>query len=236
MPNLNTIDPRTLPGLLAWYSAKWVNGFGGADPVDAATIAQWNDLSPAARHLVQATEANKPTFRKQALGSFPAVRFADATDLMSNVLAGAKPRPITVVGLWKNSLADDALLHKAVTFNAARLGLGIDWLTNNAFVTIDDAVVGGVLDAGSTGNWFLTSVTFRPAGESNFVSRGGSNGRYAGVTGTNTDSSIDVGSFAMDVAEVMVFDRALDPTMHHAMQRALAFDWALPTLYRNQIQ
>jgi len=51
--NLGSIDPRTLPQLFAWYDANYINGFAAANPGDGVAVAQWNDLGPAGRHLLQ---------------------------------------------------------------------------------------------------------------------------------------------------------------------------------------
>src|SRR6266576_3395869 len=128
MPNLSRVDPRSLPQLWAWFDAMYPNGFGAALPADAAAMSQWNDLSGNGRHLVQATGANQPLFRLTGgPNNFPSVNFVDNTDTMQIATAGARARPITVVGVVKNTVADDAAYHMAVTFNAQRIGIGLDW-------------------------------------------------------------------------------------------------------------
>lgn len=72
------LDPRTLPGLEAWYDAQYVNGFGVASPSEGAPLAQWNDLSGKNRHLVQATAGARPIWHSVA--TMPATR----TNLLTN--------------------------------------------------------------------------------------------------------------------------------------------------------
>lgn len=229
---LNTIDPRTRNRLFAWYSAKWVNGFRGQNPADAAAIGQWNDLSDAGRHLLQGTGANQPTFRLAASpnGLYPAVRFADATDIMSVAVAGAAPRPITVLAIWKNSLADDALLHNVLTFNADRIGLSLDWLTTNEFSALDDAaaISGGGNVAGDTTLWHAHAFVARESGARSLSLIDGESVTLAGQAGTNTNSDIDVGSFACDVAEVQVYRDVLPRGEIDNLLRSLVADWGLP--------
>jgi len=143
MPNLSRVDPRSLPQLWAWFDATYPNGFGAALPADAAAMSQWNDLSGNGRHLVQATGANQPLFRLTGgPNNLPSVNFVDNTDTMQIATAGAKARPITVVGVFKNTVADDASYHMAVTFNAQRIGVGLDWTgANNTFIARDDAAI-----------------------------------------------------------------------------------------------
>src|ERR1051325_2645969 len=137
--NLGRVDPRTLPQIFAWYAADAVNGFFAAQPAADAAISQWNDLSGNGRHLVQGTGANQPLFRLTGgPNNYPSVNFVDSTDTMQVAAAGTQLRPVTVIGVFKNTLADDAALHKAVTFNATRIGIGLDWTgANNVFCAID---------------------------------------------------------------------------------------------------
>src|SRR3989442_9311512 len=153
MPNLSRVDPRSLPQLWAWFDATYPNGFGAALPADAAAMSQWNDLSGNGRHLVQATGANQPLFRLTGgPNNLPSVNFVYNTDTMQIATAGAKARPITVVGVFKNTVADDASYHMAVTFNAQRIGVGLDWTgANNTFIARDDAaIMAGAAGAGGT--------------------------------------------------------------------------------------
>ena len=56
-------DPRSLPGLEAWYDAQYPSGFGVATPSDATQISQWRDLGPNGAHLVQGTGSAQPLWR-----------------------------------------------------------------------------------------------------------------------------------------------------------------------------
>lgn len=230
MGNLLPIDPRCLPGLFAWYAADQLNGFGAALPADAAAVGQWNDLSGNAKHLVQGTGANQPIFKVNIIAGQPVVRYVDATDTMTVATAGAIPRPITVIGVFKNSEADDALLNKIATFNAGRIGLALDWLTANAFVAVDDnaaSATSGV--AGDTTLFHVSSFVASPSGTSSRVCVDGIHIFPAGAAGTNTDSNVDVcvAGFIGDVAEVMIFTRDLGPSMLFNLEQALVAKYAL---------
>lgn len=230
MGNLLPIDPRTLPQLFAWYAADQLNGFGAALPADAAAVGQWNDLSGNARHLVQGTGANQPTFRVNVIAGQPAVRYADATDTMQAAVAGTIARPITVIGVFKNSEADDALLNKVATFNAQRIGCALDWLTANAFVGVDDnaaTATSGV--AGDTTLFHVSSFVASPSGTSSRLAVDGIHIFPAGAAGTNTNSNVDVAvaGFIGDVAEVLVFTGDLGPGMLFNLEQALVAKYAL---------
>src|SRR5882757_6694561 len=164
--NLGRIDPRTLPQCFAWFHAQAINGFFAAQPAADAAIAQWNDLSGNGRHLVQGTGANQPLYRVTGgPAGFPSVNFVDATDTMQIATAGTVLRPVTVIAMLKNTQADDAALHKFATFNATRIGVGLDWATANAFCGIDDTVAQvGATIAGDVTTYHTCSFVAQPVG------------------------------------------------------------------------
>jgi hypothetical protein len=238
MPNLPSVDPRTLPGLFAWYNANYVNGFGAANPAADAAVAQWNDLGPNAKHLVQGTGANQPLFRATGgPNNFPSVNFVDATDTMTIATAGAIARPITVIALLKNTLADDAAYHKAATFNAARIGVGLDWATANAFAPFDDAAAqaGGTV-AGDITTYHVESFVAAPL---NASSRGSVDGVHvftAGIAGTNTNADVTVGgaSWIGHLCEVMIFTGDLGFSVMYTLEQAVMSSWGLYPSYLQQ--
>lgn len=237
--NLLRIDPRTLPGFFAWYDANWISGFGQAQPADAAAVSQWNDLGPNGKHLLQGTGANQPLFRLTGgPNNMPAVNFVDSTDTMTVATAGTVLRPITVITVAKNTLADDAALHKCFTFNAGRIGTGLDWATANAYCGIDDnaAQAGGTI-AGDTTTYHVQSMVAQPSGS---TTRSGCDGTHlstAGATGTNTNSDVTASGGGANgwighLCEAMVFTGELLPPMIFALEQALAEKWNLFTSYK----
>ena len=232
MGNLLSIDPRCFGGaLFAWYSADTLNGFGGAaNPADATAVAQWNDLSGNARHLVQGTGANQPIYKVSILAGQPVVRYVDATDTMQAVVAGAIVRPITVIGVFRNTEADDAALNKIATFNAQRIGLALDWATANAFTAVDDNVASATSGvAGDVTLFHVSSFVAAPSGASSRLAVDGVHTFPAGATGTNTNSNVDVGvtGFIGDVAEVIIFTGDVGPSVLFALEQALVAKYAL---------
>jgi hypothetical protein len=241
MANLGRVDPRTLPQLWAWFDATYVNGFGQAQPAADAAIAQWNDLSGNGRHLVQATGANQPLFRLTGgPDNRPSINFVDNTDTMQIATAGAKARPITVVGVIKNTVADDAALHRAVTFNAQRIGLALDWTTANAFTALDDqaAMAGGTV-AGDVTTYHICSFVAQPSGSTSRSGVDGIHATAAGAAGTNTDSNVDIGTggaaataWIGHICEAMVFIGEIPPSVMFALEQSLAEKWSIFTSYR----
>src|SRR3989442_11054914 len=201
MPNLSRVDPRSLPQLWAWFDATYPNGFGAALPADAAAMSQWNDLSGNGRHLVQATGANQPLFRLTGgPNNLPSVNFVYNTDTMQIATAGAKARPITVVGVFKNTVADDASYHMAVTFNAQRIGVGLDWTgANNTFIARDDAaIMAGAAVACATTNQHVPKFLAPPFRPTRRCRAEGTPFTAAGLSGANTRSNMDGGTGGAD--------------------------------------
>lgn len=238
--NLGRVDPRSLPSCFAWYDASWVNGFGQAQPAADAAVAQWNDLSGNGRHLTQGTGANQPLFRLTGgPNNMPSVNFVDSTDTMTVANASTFVRPIALLGVIKNTLADDAAYHKAFTFNAGRIGLGLDWSgANNVFAPFDDAAAqaGGTV-AGDTTTYHVQSFVARPVGG---VSRMGNDGVHAttsGIAGTNTNADVTVGGGGANgwighCCELIVLTGDLSDPIIFAIEQSLAEKWNLFTSYR----
>jgi hypothetical protein len=242
MPNLSRIDPRVLPRLWAWFDAMYVNGFGAAQPAADAAISQWNDLSGNGRHLVQATGANQPLFRLNGgPANFPSINFVDNTDTMQIATAGVIPRPITVVGVFKNTIADDAALHRCITFNQQRIGLALDWSgASNVFTGLDDqaAMAGGTVP-GDVTTYHVCSMVAQPVGS---LSRSGVDGTHvtvAGIAGTNTDSNVDVGTgggvasaLIGHVCECAFFTGELGAATIFSLEQAWAEKWGIFNSYK----
>jgi hypothetical protein len=227
--------------LFAWYNANYVNGFGQAQPAADAAIAQWNDLSGNGRHLVQGTGANQPLFRLTGgPDNRPSVNFVDNTDTMQMAVAGTIARPITVLGVIKNTLADNATMLRAITFNAQRIGVGLDWLTANAFTALDDqaAMAGGTV-AGDTTLFHVASFVAQPVGGTSRSGVDGTHATAAGIAGTNTNSNVDVGTggaaataWIGHICEALVFTGELSPPIIFSLEQALAEAWSLFTSYK----
>jgi hypothetical protein len=233
MGNSLRIDPRTLPGLFAWYAADSVAGIGAALPADAATVATWKDLSGNGHDGVA---SGTPSFRVGAAGLngvYPSIRFNGTTDQYQASQAGTAPRPVTLVAVVKNTLADDALLHDALGFNAVRIKIELDWTTNNKLTWVDDATLVNAGPAGDTTLWHICTVMAQPTGATSRFTVDGVLATRAGVTGTNTNETVLVGSAAGsnfwqgDIAEAMIFTGDFQPCVLDAIRQALAEKYGL---------
>lgn len=72
-----TFSPLAISGLAAWWDADQITGL-----TDNQAVAQWNDMSGNARHLVQATGTKQPSYQTNEVNGQPIVRFDGTDDVM----------------------------------------------------------------------------------------------------------------------------------------------------------
>jgi hypothetical protein len=233
MGNLLRIDLRTLPQIFGWYDAANVAGFGQALPADGATVATWKDLSGQGHDLTMANTIFKVGVAG-INGVNPGLRFNGTTSNGSVTPAGTIPRPLTLVCVLKNSVADDAAAHDAVCFNNSRIGFQLDWLTNNVLTWFDDTTVVNAGPAGDTTSWHICTVMAQPTGTLSRYTVDGTLATRAGATGTNANSAFFVGSSAIgtafwngDIAEAVLFGGDFQPCVLDAVRQALAEKYGL---------
>ncbi|MDB5185269.1 MAG: hypothetical protein JWN38_1077 [Candidatus Saccharibacteria bacterium] len=94
----SAFTPATLSGLVAWYDASQITGLADGD-----AVAQWNDLSGNGNHAVQATGANKPTYKTNIQNGKPVVRFNGTTTVLARTLGVALTAPYTIVVVGRAS-------------------------------------------------------------------------------------------------------------------------------------
>src|SRR4051794_12522331 len=95
--------PATPANLWGWWDAS-----NAGSIVSAATlVSQWNDLSGNARHLVQATGANKPITGTRTINSKNALDFTPVQFM--TVASITLAQPVSVFIVMQSDLADSAL-------------------------------------------------------------------------------------------------------------------------------
>lgn len=83
VPSTAAFSPSDLSNLGVWYDASEITA-----TADGAALAQWNDRSGNARHALQATGANQPTYRSTAAvvplaNARPVVQFNGTSSFMN---------------------------------------------------------------------------------------------------------------------------------------------------------
>jgi len=73
-----SVDPTKIPGLVAWYDARYLN------LADGALVGLWPDLSGNGFDLTQSTTARKPSFKVTGtVAGVPAVSFDTVDDFIT---------------------------------------------------------------------------------------------------------------------------------------------------------
>lgn len=83
-------EPRTIPGLLAWYDASRTETLSqnsnGTSPAAQHNdpVGRWNDLGPFGYHMTQTTNNNRPLLQINSQGGLPSVLFDGSNDWLIN--------------------------------------------------------------------------------------------------------------------------------------------------------
>ena len=88
--------PTDISGCVLWLKADAITSN------DGDFVSSWIDSSGSNNPATQATAANQPTFRTNAIGGKPVVRF-DGNDLLQTATSFANPYTIFAVGKMQGS-------------------------------------------------------------------------------------------------------------------------------------
>lgn len=219
-----SFDPSRAGSLLAWYRAD-------RGVTIATGVSQWNDLSGNARHLLQATGANQPTFgATSGANSTPGITFAGSPQTMA-VTFSAISQP----------------LHTFAIIRTTNLGTGNGGVICGAAVGERPLVVGtantnmfsyfggtGITYAHTdTTNHFLWEVLSN--GASSSVIRGNT-AAGTGSVGSNTFSGITLGLLpgnasyaAFIISEIAIYPATISGANLTALRAYFAARYAVAT-------
>ena len=214
--------PSQIGGLQAWYKADAL-GLHDGDPV-----ATWTDSSGRGHAASAPGAGQRPSLVAGAANGLAAVRFDGVDDVVQAKFALAQPATVVVVyrartDTGANQYVTDGAVNGAMVeyLNSAQVGMyagGAAVLTKapSSFGTF--RVLGGVF-----------------AGAASALYADGGPAVTGANPGTNTPGGITVGNSggaaaaaAVDVAEVVTYDRALSPTEMDGLGRYLATRYGLP--------
>jgi concanavalin A-like lectin/glucanase superfamily protein len=228
-------SPDDLAGLEAWYKADAITGLADADPV-----ATWIDSSGNGRDATQATEANKPTYQTAELNGLPIVRFDGTDDFLRNTAFYDFADEYTVFTVAAfASVADTTQALLEVTTGSVNTGFSVLFDANGDKWIVQDST-GGVAVSIAGGNDGIfrqrTGIVRGSASESQFYRNGTSIGT-ATYTSPNANliDVIDIGrlagleswSFNGDIAEIIMYSRALSDTERQQVEDYLMDKYAL---------
>ena len=229
-PVTDAFAPLGVSGLVAWYDfadASTLFTDAGTTPVsaDGDAIYQANDKSGNARHVVQATAANRPLYKTNILKGRSVARF-DGGDILSYTggLAVAQPGTIFIVGsagdVGAQNFTDGSL-------DPQRWALGKNGGVARLYAGLAN------IDAGAVDtNPHIFAALVNGASSELYVAGGTV---YAtGNPGTQSLVGLSLGAFDTvtqqligDVAEVAIYNSALSDANINNIGRWFAYKWGL---------
>lgn len=227
-------DPNSIPGLILWESAD-VGAYLDAGITPAADndpVQQWNDRSPNVNDFTQPVAGFRPVLKTGILNGLPVMRFDGADDFMDVIFAGGPIATPNTVFIVFDFIAGTFMFDN-VAGGAGRTIMGYS------------VCVGGQLSI--TANGCAANVTYPivpPTGFKLFgtvFDGGASEIRENGIVvagpgnaGVNVWDSMRIakGSNAspqsqMDIAEVLVYNAALNNSQRQSIETLLMSKYAL---------
>lgn len=226
--NFYNATPLLIRNCQGWYD--------GSDSSSVTTVSgavsQWNDKSGNARHAVQATAANRPTY-SSATG---ALTFNDIQALVYTGSAGINGgafcaylvyRP-TNTGSFKRAIdVEDTsnvwflIDNTQIGFNIASNGRTQTW-TSPTTITI----VAGLTN-GSTINYSYSGAV--PTAMTGSYTRGSST--TSTTIGHGVGGAGSAGGFIGDIYEIVIYSRYLSNQEHELITGYLGWKWGTPATY-----
>jgi hypothetical protein len=225
--------PSSLSGLVAWLKADAISASDG----DA--VASWVDSSGNSNTPVQATAANKPTYTTNVLNGLPVVRF-DGNDGLTMPTAGNfdLATPTIFVVAKRNAGTSGSIMGKSTTgfTDGRRRKMAVATSSGGiAYAAGSDSQ--SIAITATPGNWNMFGVV----ATSNTSHSIYLNGTKTDFTTTLADSTLNaanmiIGSnfavgtepFNGDIAEIIIFNRALSSTQVVGIENYLANKYNLP--------
>jgi len=232
-----TEGPLEIPGLVLWLDAAQIEGLSSDDPV-----ALWPDRSGQGHDATQATASAQPRYVRTGMGNHPAVRF-DGNDFLNNT---------TFNGVSGATQASAFVVRKADTTGSTLVAFCSFDSGVRGEVHFDEAwAFAGRSRLGtapfSSTAWHLWGSTF------NGALSGNANRLKQRIDGTQTTLSFpllsistalpvgngyDVGrqlntantNWLGDIAEVIVYSRALDETERRRIETYVARKYAIAAI------
>jgi hypothetical protein len=244
--------PAEIPGLALWLDASdaatLFQDAAATTPATATSdpVGAWLDKSGNARHAVQATAGNRPTISATLRNNRPVTQFASASnqtlsaDSLSSVVTGSDV-PMTAIAVC---------LASSSASTATILGFG-NSSTDTPFFVLEKTVNDGIgtrrrddasslaqasVSGASLTSWSIASMTF--AGQSTTLSLNGADvaNNAALDCGTLSLTTANIGAlrrtsvvtpFASNIAELLVYSRAVSPSERRRLEVYLANRWGI---------
>lgn len=233
--------PRQLAGCLLWLAADQLLGFSSGDPV-----GMWTDLSFQGNHATQATASKKPVYQLQVISDKPVVRFDGVDDYLacSGITKNTLPTAadVTLIALARPTVMGTAqtllYLGNYNVYSPNWHWVGIQKPTNDKFefANYDGSGHSSVADAAAVQNtpYLLVGrrqdninyLSINGAQQATPVASGAPNISASAILRIASDEA-DSAHFGVDVAEVILYNRALVASELSQLYRYLSDKYGL---------
>lgn len=241
--------PIVRSGLIGWYRADLIAGVAPGGVV--TTWPNSAQYGPVLGSAGQSTAGFKPTWQTAQIAGKPIVRFDGTDDLMtiSAGFSGLKSKAgCSIFAVWK--AADKAVRQDCISiadgFGATNVRASLQKLATTNLHQImargtDNTTVGTGKSSAALGTGFvvsggvvnLTAATIRPY-KNGALDYDSAQVAPTGTTFSATDSlAAAIGQFGAsgflqgDIAEILVYNRPLNPAQRHAVERYLGRKYAI---------
>lgn len=199
-------------------------------------VSQWNDKSGASRHMVQATQANKPLFLSTGLGGLGALQFDGSDDFMTfsdQTLAYISGKSFTIIYVASKPANNNTWIFGG-TNTGTRTNLFAGNLTANThrmgFYNDDQ---GSIVTAAAAGTTEIYTLVYDLTNNQRTVrrnrvevSRAVSGGPVASMTGQSIGRYVSsYGNFK--IGEFLIYDRALQFAEYETVEKDLMSKWSI---------
>jgi len=224
---------RTVPassGLVAWYSA------GALDLTDGASVAEWRDSSPGGYYdLSQASAPGRPAFRTNVFNGHPAAHFNGSNSLWAGNLQSDWPGDSTTI--FFVTRADSIRGNEFYTANpndgADRFLSHYAYGNGNSYFDFGNINGGGRLQWPNNSVTSLNVVCYRQ--QAGVGQRAYRNGELLAADQNTSAFSVHGYKWLLgngyhgDIADVLIYNRALDSFGKGAMEHFLAEKYGVAT-------
>ncbi len=199
-------------------------------------VSAWNDKSGASRHMVQATQANKPLFQATGLGGLGALQFDGTDDFMTfsdQTLAYIAGRSFTIFYVASKPANNNTYIIGG-TNTGTRTNLFAGNLTANTHrVGFYNDEQGSIVTAAPSGTTEIYTIVYDSSNNQRTVrrnrvevSRAVSGGSLASMTGQSIGRYISsYGNFK--IGEFLIYDRALQFAEQETVEKDLISKWSI---------
>lgn len=199
-------------------------------------VSAWNDKSGAGRHMVQATQTNKPQFLATGLGGLGALQFDGSDDFMTfsdQTLAYIAGKSFTIIYVASKPANNNTWIFGG-TNTGTRTNLFAGNLTSNThrigFYNDDQ---GSIVTAAASGTTEIYTLVYDLTNNQRTVrrnrvevSRAVAGGSVSSMTGQAIGRYVSsYGNFK--IGEFLIYDRALQFAEYETVEKDLMSKWSI---------